>query len=587
MNKFVVYLIIGDSMSNSLVILTMVIILVILLVTAIIIVRNNRIKRIKDALNRLEIQKNRIDSSQIIPELAKVEAFLNNEKLEVMYNEWKNRLSVIKEVDVPRLNDSILDAEYSLEQKDYKKAIYKLAKLEMDVYKVRKNSDFLLNEIKEITNSEERSRVIVTEFKVKFRELYQKFQDTKSEFGNIDDVVDKQFDVISKKFEEFESIMDNKDYAEVNDILKNIDDLLKHMSIVMEEVPSIILLGTNVIPKKISEIEEVYNQMIKASYPLDYLNVEYNIDEANKKINDIMIKTQELNLEDSLFELKVLLDYFESLFSDFEKEKRARAKYAETNNNFKNRLSKINDVVDDIFSQLEDLKSVYNLTEDSINVLCDINDKVQFLNDDYKVLLDHIHKNSFAYSKLLNELETLTDRLSTLEDNLDNTLDTLGNMRDDELRARQQLEEIKVILKESKLKMREYNLPVIPQSYFVELNEASGAIREIIKELDKKPITISILNTRVDTARDLVLKLYTKTCELLKNAAMAEIILVYSNRYRSSYEGLSNKLNLAEKLFLKGEYKKSLDLTVNLIDRIEPGIYDRLIKNYDLVRGDN
>ena len=35
-------------------------------------------------------------------------------------------------------------------------------------------------------------------------------------------------------------------------------------------------------------------------------------------------------------------------------------------------------------------------------------------------------------------------------------------------------------------------------------------ILEIIKELDKKPITINVLNTRVDTARDLVLKIYTK-----------------------------------------------------------------------------
>ena len=160
-------------------------------------------------------------------------------------------------------------------------------------------------------------------------------------------------------------------------------------------------------------------------------------------------------------------------------------------------------------------------------------------------------------------------------------------MRDDEIRAREQLEEIKVILKNSKLKMREYNLPVIPQSYYVELNEASYAIREIVKELDKKPITISVLNTRVDTARDLVLKLYSKTCEILKYAALAETILVYSNRYRANYDGLSNKINLSEQLFLKGEYQKSLELTASLLNRIEPGIYDRLLLNYDLVRGEN
>ena len=574
-------------MSKSLIILTMVIILTIVLVSAIVIVRKKRLKRIKDALNRLEVQKNRLNSSPIIPELAKVESFLNNEKLEAMYNKWKKKLENIQNVEVPHLNDLILDAEYSLEQKNYEQAIYKIAKLEIEASISRKKAEILLNDIKEITYSEERSRVIVTDLKVKFRELHQKFQDTKIEYGNVADVIQKQFELISKRFEEFENIMDNKEYAEVNSILKSIDDLLKHMNIVIEEVPSIVLLSTNVIPKKISEVEEVYSQMTKANYPLEYLNVEYNIDEANKKINDIIIRTQELNLEDSLFELKILLDYFESLFGDFEKEKRARAKYAEVNNGFKSRLLKINSVVDDIFSQLEDLKSIYNLTEDSINVLVDINDKLQFLNDDYKVLLDHIHNNNFAYSKMLSELEQLTKRLAILEDNLDNTIDTLGNMRDDELRAREQLEEIKVILKESKLKMREYNLPVIPQSYFVELNEAGSAIREIVKELDKKPITISILNTRVDTARDLVLKLYTKTCELLKNASMAEILLVYSNRYRSSFEGLSNKLNLAESLFLKGEYKKSLELSSGLINRIEPGIYDKLVNSYNKVRGEN
>ncbi len=583
-----IYLIVGDSMGNkTLVIITLSILLFSLIIGAICFIRSRKTKRIKEALGKLEIEKNKIDSSPIIPELAKVEAFLNNEKLKIMYAEWKHRLQIIKDVEVPRLNDMILEAEYSLSQKDYKNTIYKVAKLEMDLYKVRTNSDFLLGEIKEITNSEERSRITITEFKVRFRELHQKFQDSKQEFGSMADIVQNQFETISKQFEVFENTMDNKDYVEVSNILKTIDDLLKHMAIVIEEVPSIILLGTNVLPKKISEVEEVYKQMLKADYPLDYLNVEYNIDEANKKINDVIIRTQDLNLQDSLFELKVLLDYFESLYGDFDAEKKARAVYAETNNNFKCRLRKINEVVDDIFSQLEDLKSVYNLTDDSISVLSDINDKLQFINDDYKSLLEQKHKNNFAYSKMLNELEALTTRLTTLEDNLDTTLDTLGNMRDDEVRARQQLEEIKVILKNSKLKIREYNLPVIPQSYYVELNEASSAIREIVRELQKKPITISVLNTRVDTARDLVLKLYSKTCELVKDAALAEIILVYSNRYRSSYDGLSNKINLSEQLFLKGEYQKSLELTASLINKIEPGVYNRLINCYSMIRRDD
>ncbi len=573
--------------NSTLIIVTLIILLISLIIGVICFIRIKKTKRIKEALGKLEFEKNRIDSSPIIPELAKVEKYLNSDKLKAMYAEWKYRLEEIQEKDIPRLSDMILETEYSLSQKDYKTTIYKLAKLEMETYKVKTNSEFLLGEIKEITHSEERSRVTITELKVKYRELLQKFEDSKSEFGTVASVVENQFGNISKEFEEYENIMDNKDYAEVSGILRKIDDLLAHMSIVISEVPSIILLGTNVLPKKISEVEESYYQMLKADYPLDYLNVEYNIEEANKKINDILVKTKSLNLEDSLFELKVLIDYFESLFGDFDKEKRSRARFSETNNNFKTRLRKINDVVNDVFSQLEDLKNVYNLTEDSMALLCEINDKLQFLNDDYEVLMEHAHQNNFPYSKLLSELENITNRLTKLEDDLDTTLDTLGNMRDDEIRAREQLEEIKVILKNSKLKMREYNLPVIPQSYYVELNEASYAIREIVKELEKKPITISVLNTRVDTARDLVLKLYSKTCEILKYAALAETILVYSNRYRANYEGLSNKINLSEQLFLKGEYQKSLELTTSLLSRIEPGIYERLLSNYDLVRGEN
>ena len=128
--------------------------------------------------------------------------------------------------------------------------------------------------------------------------------------------------------------------------------------------------------------------------------------------------------------------------------------------------------------------------------------------------------------------------------------------------------------------MRDYKLPVIPDYYYVELNESNTAIREIVKELDKKPITIEVLNTRVDTARDLVLKLYTKTKDLMKNAMFAEKAIVYGNRYRSSNSELNNHLTISEKLFYKGEYKKSFELTVNVLNKIEPGIYNKILNLY-------
>lgn len=561
-------------------IISLMILAFVLIVVVLLLLQKKKTTGIKKQLSNLEIEKNKIDSSPIIPELTKVESLVKNEKLETMYNKWKDRLDVIRTNQIPKITDMLLDANYSLSQQDYKDTIYKIAKLEMEIYKVRTNSEFLLNEIKEITTSEERNRAIITTLKGKYRDLYNKYKEAKLEFGEYSEPVDLQFENIATRFESFETLMENNEYTEVPNIVKSIDEMLKHMEVVLEELPSIYLMVSSVLPKKISEIKKEYKDMTKIGYPLDYLNIEYNIEEANKKIDDIKDRANVLNLEDSLFELKVLSDYFDSVFTDFEKEKVEKKTYEETSIIFEKKLKKNNRLMTELFNQLDEIRTVYNLKPEEIEVLEQVRNDIETLNNDYKVLNDHTGNNTFAYSKLTKEIETLSLKLANSEERVDMVLNSIGNMKDDEIRARQQLEEIKIILHDSKNKIREYNLPVIPKTYFVELSEAQTAIKEIIKELDKKPITIDVLNTRVDTARDLVLKLFKTTKEMMRTAMFAEMAIVYGNRYRSSEEELDKYLSYSEKLFYNGEYQKSLEITINSLNKVEPGIYDKLLNLY-------
>lgn len=564
----------------TLLLITLYFVTVLLVVTILNLIQGRKKKRIKKELEKLEYEKNIIDSIPIISELDKVGSLSKNEKMELAYNEWKDRLENIKNSQIPRITDMLIEADYSLSQMDYKTTMYKIAKLEMELYKVKANSDFLLNEIKDITESEERNRDVITKLKVRYRELYQQFQSKKLEYGEYADIITLQFENIAKRFEEFEDIMEKNEYTEVGPIITAIDEMLKHMSVVVEEVPSIVLLATTVLPTKMREVWDQYQAMMQKNYPLDYLNIEYNLEEANKKIEDILERLRELNLEDSLFELKVLLDYFENVFNDFDKEKVNRSTYEETNESFVTKLTKINQLLSEIFGSLDELKSIYNLSKGDIDLLNTIKKEMDTLNEDYKVLMSHTGNNTFAYSKLTKEIESLMVRLSSIEDKLDMSLNTLGSMKEDEVRARQQLEEVRNILKEAKNQIRGYNLPVIPKSYFTELKEAQAAIKEIVKELNKKPITIDVLNTRVDTARDLVLKLYAKTKEMMKTAMFAEMAIVYGNRYRSTGEEVNKNLTYAEVLFYKGEYQKSLELTINSLNRIEPGLYQKLLEFY-------
>lgn len=566
----------------TLVMLTLFLICAGLIIFVLNLMQSKKNKKFKKTLENLEIEKNKLATSPIIPELAKVEAFLNNDKLKELYDEWTKRLNQIREVQIPKLSDMILDAEYALSQMDYKGATYKIAKLEMELYKVKTNSEFLFGEIKDLTTSEERNRTVITSYKARYRTLYQKFIESKDEYGKFETVINNEFEVIANNFEIFEEMMDKNEYPDIDGILLKIDELLSHIAVVIEEVPSIVLMINNVIPKKMQEVKSIYDKMLEEHYPLDYLNVEYNLTESENKIKEIEEKTLKLDMNESLMELKVVLDYFDTLYNDLDKEKQAKKMYEERLSTFNLKINKMNKVVDEIFESLDEIKNIYNLNNSDMDTLNNIKNDMNLVNTNYKVLMDHTKvNNTFAYSKLIKEIDGLSNDLAHTEEKLNQTLNVIDSMHDDEVRARQQLEEIKLVLKDSRDILRGYNLPVIPNNYEVELKEANNAIKEIVRELEKKPITIEILNTRVDTARDLALKLYTKTKEIIKNAKFAEQTLIYSNRFRSTNEELNNSLNISEKLFYSGEYKKSFEIALNSLKKVQIDIYNGIIELYN------
>ena len=111
----------------TLIIFTIVAIAAILIVAVICIIRHFYNKRVTNKIEDLDIEKNTIASMPITPELAKIETFLKNDKIEELYNNWQERLKAIREKEIPTINDMLLDADYTLKQKDFKNVNLKLS----------------------------------------------------------------------------------------------------------------------------------------------------------------------------------------------------------------------------------------------------------------------------------------------------------------------------------------------------------------------------------------------------------------------------------------------------------------------------
>jgi len=562
------YLIIGSA-----VVIALVIVIVILHF-----IRQFEMKYYRDKIKELEKQRNIVASTPVLLELSKVEPIIKNDKMEEKYNKWQDEFVFIKENRLTLIDDMLIDLDIYIDKRDYKSCGYSMAKIEMEIYKVREAADHLLEEIKDITLSEEKYRAIVTKLKTKYRELNKDFQDHKNLYEQMQEPISLQLENIERRFLDFEKVMDDNDYAEVVHIVKALDTMIEHIEIIVKEVPDVLLMANQIIPKRVKEVKENYDEMIELGFPLDYLNIDYNLEEINKNVEGILDKVNVLNLEGCMFDLKTMLEYLDSLFIDFEKERLAKKVYEEVENDFAKKIEKTNKLVCDVYEQLDDIKKLYDLNDEDVEIIHNVNKSLVVINDDYKKLLSKVAAKSSPYTMLNKEIEELTIRLSNMEEELDRSLKSLGNMYDDEVRAREQLKEIQEFLKQCKNKMRTYKLPVITDNYFVQLSEANEAIEEVKKELDKKPIVINVLNTRVDTARDLVLKLYNTTNEMVRMAQCAEIAIVYGNRYRD-YDEVDAGLDDARVKFFAGDYKKSLDLAIRTISLVDEDITKKLFNN--------
>ncbi|MDD2203286.1 MAG: septation ring formation regulator EzrA [Bacilli bacterium] len=540
-----------------------------------------RSSKIKKSIDEFELEKNKVISAPIMTELSKVETLAKNEVVENRVKGWQERFANVKNNEIPSINDLLLEADYLFERKKYGDIVKLLAQIEIKLYEARSKTNHILEEVQEITLSEEKNRNILTNLKSSYRSLLQTFMNSKDDYGEIANSIELQFENIERRFQAFEKAMEASDYDEVDHIVKAVEEMIKHMEVVIEEVPSIVLSATIILPKRITEVLKAYEQMQSEGYQLDFLNVEYNVEEIEKKINDITDRVKVLNLEEVVFELKTFMEYFDNLFNDFEREKLTKKVFEESVVVFKTKMVKLNRVVNEFYDQLGLLKRNYSLSEKELDLLDSLSNDLGELNVDFKALSDTVRTKAFPYSKLSRELDVLALKLSKIEERLEGIISSLGSMKDDEARAKEQFDDINAFLTKSKAKIREYKLPVIPNTYFIQLKEAQNSIKEITIELEKKPINIEILNIRVDTARDLVLKLYNSTNEMIKTSMLAEMAIIYGNRYKSSKVKIEDGLNRAEILFIKGDYKHSLEVAINTIDIVEPGFYRHLLTLYE------
>ena len=223
-------------MSNTikLLCLTYVILAVSVIIVAYIIIKNHNKKKYRKILDILEREKNLIINANILSELSKVENMINSKEIENQYNDWKQRFESIKNEDIPALTDHLIQVEDLFATKKYRDIEKTLAKVELMIYHVKIKANYLLEEIRNLTRSEEKNRETVTKLKGKYRHILNVYHEHEHTYSLIKNPIKMQFETIDKLFSAFEIAMEKNAFSDISKIIKALDDSINNLDLVMD-----------------------------------------------------------------------------------------------------------------------------------------------------------------------------------------------------------------------------------------------------------------------------------------------------------------------------------------------------------------
>ena len=280
-------------------------------------------------------------------------------------------------------------------------------------------------------------------------------------FRDYKDSVKMQFENIAKRFKDFDTVMDEKLYNEVILVVNSLDAMIDNLDVIIKELPDIILLLEDLIPGRINDLNNEYFKMVEEGYPLKYLNLENNLLDIEKKENDIATRAKVLNITDSLFDLRTILEYLDSLFKDLDEEKKAKEKFDKLEEAYNNKEVKLNKIVRDIYDELDDIKALYHLNEKDLDIIDKLNLKLSVIIKEHKKLLREIKKQNDSYKKHNITINDLMGRINGVSLEFEEALHTLGSFYEDEMRAHEELKNMHELLKKCREKVRNAHLPII------------------------------------------------------------------------------------------------------------------------------
>ena len=550
----------------------------VVLIVVLFVYRGLRIRKYRKLIVDVENKMNAVKSLPLQYRLGRVQSISKNmPEVSELYEQYAQEFERICEYQKNELGILVNEVDEQLFYGKLRKVSKKMKQLDEMLIVYEKDSQELLEKIEKITEIENVQRIEIIRVKEMYRETIDHFESIRfkvEEFvPNLLDI----FNEIDDSFVKLEGMMNNQLFEDAKEFTKDIEAKVIWVNQRLEDLPSYIAVVRQYMPKKVAHIQGLIQIMTEEKFSLNQLDAYNRLNMIQTTLEESIGHIKKLELDNIGEVLQNLSDAIDSLIQDLEGEKRSFDEFKEKWDASYTLITEIYDQYKQVMIDYNRMRSLYVI--DDLDIVID--EKFQefdaLLRESYDLEAEMV-KGNFSYSQMIVKVETMKDNAAVHQSYLNDFFVLRDHLYLQEQRAVDELENINIVLLEIKSEIKNKHLPMINESYKDYIQDSYDKAAQIQAYRQNRPVELSELSKRVDGARDVIYKLYDNVHNLIVTAEMVEEAIVFGNRYRSTFLEVNTELTKAEVLFRNGEYTKALSTAVDIIEKIQPGSYEELIK---------
>lgn len=439
----------------------------------------------------------------------------------------------------------------------------------------------ILARIEKVTEIENIQRVEIIRVKGKYREVGNEYEKIRVKVEEFVPHALEMFKELDDDFVKLETLMNNQMFADAKNFTEEIENRIDSLQENLKDLPSYVYVVSDLLPSKIDKVDELITSLEGDEYALEEMNIAARRQEVDEQMEESIAHVKNVDIKGAAEVLEPLTGLIEELVIDLGKELDSYKQFKEKWRESYNELQRLTDVYQNTMKEYRRLITEFVIDEEEV-VISKKYEEFKQIQKDANDLIEQMESGHFAYANMLEHVENLYDRMMQHDAYLEEFKKQKEDIDTKNQKTEELLENINIVLLEIKSEIKNEHLPLVNDSYRDYIADSYNKVEEIKRFKTHKPVVLNELCAKVEGARDVIYKLYDNVHNMIVTAGMVEDAIVYANRYRSMFLEVNTELTKAEVLFRNGEYRNALQVAVDILERLEPGKYEELIKRKEI-----